>query len=387
MNTSHFSSANAPLRLLGGLSAEQFLQQYWHKKPLLIRSAIADFEGLLTPNEMAGLACEDDVQSRLVIQKESQWILENGPFSEQRFAELPEQGWTLLVQSLNHHLRSASLLMQDFSFLPYTRLDDVMVSYAPDGGGVGPHFDSYDVFLLQGMGQRLWRISEQKDLRLIEGAPLKILQRFDTSQEWLLNPGDMLYLPPHLAHWGIAVGECMTYSIGFRAPSQQELISAFFAFLQEQDWGEGRYQDPDLAFTHQPAKISQAMSQKVAQMLQEVSFTPALIEAFLASYLSEPKSHVLIDAPKKISQQQFVQRALKAGVSLGLQSQMLYTQQHVYLNGQVLEVPYVAKALFEKLADQRGLDTDSLNQGVMAETLAVLYQMYLDGCLTLNSIS
>ena len=384
MNITTPITANAPLSLLGGMSAEQFLSEYWHKKPLLIRAAIPNFNGLLSPNEMAGLACEDDVQSRLVIQKGKHWSLEQGPFAEERFASLPEHGWTLLMQSLNHHLHSADELMQRFNFLPYSRLDDLMVSYAPDGGGVGPHFDSYDVFLLQGLGQRLWRISEQTDLSLVVDAPLKILQHFDTSEEWVLNPGDMLYLPPHLAHWGIAIGECMTYSIGFRAPSQQEIITSFFAYLQEQDWGDERYQDPDLKFTDQPAKISADMTQKISQMLQTVQFTPELIQSFLATYLSEPKAHVLIQRPRKISLQQFTQRAIKSGVRLGLQSQLLYTDLAFYLNGEILQVSNQANSLLRQLANQRSLSAPSLKQGDIDDLLLVLHKMYLDGCLQFN---
>ncbi|HYD33010.1 MAG TPA: cupin domain-containing protein, partial [Methylophilaceae bacterium] len=204
--------AKSRLDLLGGLTAEQFLQEYWQKKPLLIRNAIPDFSGLLRPEELAGLACEEGVQSRLVSQQRNKWRVEEGPFEEERFLKLPARNWTLLVQEVNHHLDEADALLRRFNFIPYARLDDLMVSYAPDEGGVGPHFDSYDVFLLQGQGKRLWRISEQKDLSLIADAPLRILKHFETEQEWLLGPGDMLYLPPHIAHWGIAKGDCMTYS-------------------------------------------------------------------------------------------------------------------------------------------------------------------------------
>ena len=159
------------LQLLGGLTPTQFLAEYWQKKPLLIKNAIPDFMGLLSPEDLAGLACEDEVQSRIVLQKGEKWTLKNGPFDEQDFSKLPNKDWTLLVQSVNHYLPEATELLQQFDFIPHTRLDDLMVSYAPDGGGVGPHFDSYDVFLLQGQGKRLWRISEQSDLSLVDGAP------------------------------------------------------------------------------------------------------------------------------------------------------------------------------------------------------------------------
>ena len=255
---------NEPLTLLGGITPEAFLKEYWHKKPLLVRGAIPAFAGLLSPNELAGLACEEDVQSRLVSFSKKQWHCEQGPFEEGRFAKLPKRDWTLLVQSVNHHMQEATDLLQQFNFIPHARLDDLMVSYAPDGGGVGPHFDSYDVFLLQGLGKRLWRISEQTDLTLVEGAPLRILKHFDTQQEWTLSAGDMLYLPPHLAHWGVAVGDCMTYSIGFRAPSAEELAGEFLNYLQEKRDFKGRYADPDLKLQTHPAEISSEMVNHVA---------------------------------------------------------------------------------------------------------------------------
>lgn len=375
-------TADQPLALLGGLTPEQFLRDYWHKKPLLIRQAIPDFSGILSPDELAGLSCEEDVQSRLVIQQGGQWRLEHGPFAESRFAKLPERDWTLLVQSLNHHLPEAQQLMQQFSFLPYARLDDLMVSYAPDGGGVGPHFDSYDVFLLQGMGKRRWRISEQKDLSLVEGVPLKILQHFETQEEWVLQAGDMLYLPPHLAHWGIAVGDCMTYSIGFRAPSHQELIHAMLSFLQDQEWGDERYSDPELTFSDHPALIGEEMIRNVHRILQKIKISPELVGEFLASYLSEPKPHVVIDMPKKISLQQFQQRAKKHGLNLSLKSQLLYVGKAIYLNGERLNLDANDAATILVLANLRKLSQETLQQHDSQSLWHLLHEMYLQGCLS-----
>src|SRR5512133_3315017 len=208
------------LTMLGGISANEFLRDYWQKKPLLIRKAFPSFNGLLDPQQLIELACEEDVQARIVTQSRGKFGLQHSPFEPDDFDGFGKRKWTVLVQGVNHFLPEASELLKHFSFVPHARLDDLMVSYAPKGGGVGPHFDSYDVFLLQGLGKRLWRVSEQTDLELIEGAPLRILKNFDTAQEWLLEAGDMLYLPPQLAHWGIAVSDgkvdCMTYSIGFR---------------------------------------------------------------------------------------------------------------------------------------------------------------------------
>lgn len=373
-----------PLTLLGGISAETFLKEYWQKKPLLIRGAIPNFEGFLTPNELAGLACEEDVQSRLISYVKKQWKLEQGPFDEKRFAKLPEHDWTLLVQSLNHHLQEANDVLQQFDFIPYARLDDLMVSYAPDGGGVGPHFDSYDVFLLQGCGQRLWRISEQEDLSLVEGAPLRILQNFSTEQEWTLSAGDMLYLPPHVAHWGIAIGDCMTYSIGFRAPSAQELAGEFLNYLQEHRALTGMYADADLALQSHPAEIGGDMVKQVSSILDGLKWSDADVADFLGRYLSEPKSHIVFDPPKNMTLQTFEKRMKSHGVQLGFKSQLLKAGNTYYLNGEPVDLDASSEDLMMKLADWRLLSVEdlSLTPHISEDFVALMHDWYLIGCIT-----
>jgi len=365
--------------LLGGISTREFLEEYWQKKPLLIRGAIPDFTGLLSAEELAGLACEDDAQSRLVSQLRGKWQLERGPFDEARFLALPKKSWSLLVQGVNHHLPEAAALLQQFDFIPHARMDDLMVSFAPDGGGVGPHVDSYDVFLLQGQGKRLWRISGQKDLTLVEGAPLRILKNFETEQEWLLQPGDMLYLPPQIAHWGIAVGDCMTYSVGFRAPSAQELASQFMDYLQERINIEGMYADPDLRSTHHPAKISKAMISQVSKMLSRIKWQREDVARFLGSYLSEPKLHVIFEKPYAVSLTAFRAKLAKRGISLSLKSLMLFHGDQIFMNGECLDVSDIQPAerhLLLQLADQRGLPAASFKDKRLVEQL---HQWYLAG--------
>ena len=262
-----------PLALLNHLTPAQFLAEYWQKKPLLIRGAIPDFTGLLSPNELAGLACEEDVQARIIKLKKSKWSVVQSPFDEAVFAKLPKSDWTLLVQSVNHYLPKAADLLAMFNFIPHARLDDLMVSYAPTGGGVGAHVDSYDVFLLQGSGKRKWQISAQTDLSLVDGAPLKILQNFKAEQEWTLKAGDMLYLPPQIAHWGVSESDdCMTYSIGFRAPKTQELQHEFLSYLQDNISADGLYADADLTLQNHPAEISADMVKKVSATLQKITW-------------------------------------------------------------------------------------------------------------------
>ncbi|MEN9724915.1 MAG: hypothetical protein RLZZ98_424 [Pseudomonadota bacterium] len=371
---------NAPLTLLGGITPEVFLNEYWHKKPLLVRGAIPAFTGLLSPNELAGLACEEDVQSRLVSFSKKQWHCEQGPFEEERFAKLPKRDWTLLVQSVNHHMQEATALLQQFNFIPHARLDDLMVSYAPDGGGVGPHFDSYDVFLLQGLGERLWRISEQVDLSLVEGAPLRILKHFDTQQEWTLSAGDMLYLPPHLAHWGIAVGDCMTYSIGFRAPSAEELAGEFLNYLQENREFKGRYADSDLKLQAHPAEISSEMVSHVAAMISSLKWNEGDVADFLGQYLSEPKLDVVFDPPAPISEPTFTRQLLSQGIQLDLKSQLLVSNAQFYLNGEPVVLPQSDHPILLRLADHRCLSAADLDKA-SAECIGFMYERFLAGYL------
>ena len=387
---------NNPLQLLAGLTPEVFLAEYWQKKPLLIKNAIPDFTGLLSPDELAGLACEDEVQSRIVEYKNGKWHATHGPFDDEAFAKLPEKptadnNWTLLVQSVNHHLPEGAALLQQFDFIPHARLDDLMVSYAPNGGGVGPHFDSYDVFLLQGQGKRLWRISEQTDLSLVDGAPLRILQNFDTAQEWLLEAGDMLYLPPHLAHWGIAVSagaiDCMTYSIGFRAPKNQELATEFLGFMQDQLNQdklvlEGIYQDADLNLQDHAAEIGQEMIAKVSANLQKIQWSNEMIAEFLGTYLSEPKADVVFEPNKKMSMRNFSEKLAKVGIALDLKSQMLFSDDNFYLNGEASKWIGEPANILTKLADHRYIETSNIQDALL---LQQLYDWYIAGYLSFDS--
>jgi 50S ribosomal protein L16 3-hydroxylase len=372
--------------MLGGISPKQFLKQYWQKKPLLIRQAIPNFAGVLDANELAGLACEDQVQSRLVRFSRGKWLLEDGPFPEKRFSTLPKSNWTLLVQGVNQHLPEAADLLKLFNFIPHARLDDLMVSFAPDGGGVGPHFDSYDVFLLQGQGERHWRISQQTDLSMLEGAPLRILQNFETEQEYVLSPGDMLYLPPHVAHWGVAVGDCMTYSIGFRAPSAQELGVQFLIFLQDELCLEGMYTDSDLGLQKHPAEISDDMVKRVSHMLKSISWNKNMVAEFLGSYLSEPKPHVVFEVPGSLANKTFVKKLRVNGIKLDLKSQVLFHDRMFFINGEQIEMPAHWIPSLKYLADHRRLPATMLETGLLEDQgfLRCLSNWYQAGYLDLS---
>ena len=321
--------------LLGGLSPSRFLKEYWHKQPLLIRNAIPGFRDLLPPAQLQQLACRDDVESRLIQGSKALWQLDDGPFTKRDFKQLPKREWTLLVQSLNHVLPEAQALLAQFDFIPHARLDDLMVSYAVAGGSVGPHFDSYDVFLLQGSGHRRWQISAQTDLSLLEDVPLKILRRFKPENEWVLGPGDMLYLPPHIAHHGVAEDTCTTYSIGFRAPTADELAQGFLMHLQDTITLDGRYADPDLRMPAHPGEISKAMLTQIEAMIARIKWNKRDIAEFTGRYLSEPKPSVFFDPPDAPSSAaSFNKQANKHGVMLHPKSRLLFTGQQFFINGE-----------------------------------------------------
>ena len=381
---------NKPLVLLNNLTPTQFLAEYWQKKPLLIKNAIPNFKGLLSPNDLAGLACEDDVQARIIQQQKDQknkdkWSVKSSPFDEAVFAKLPAKNWTLLVQGVNQHLPEAAALLAQFNFIPHARLDDLMVSYAPAGGGVGAHVDSYDVFLLQGTGKRRWKISAQTDLSLVEGAPLKILKNFVSEQEWLLEAGDMLYLPPQIAHWGISQSDdCMTYSIGFRAPKTQELQHEFLSYLQDNISAEGLYADPDLKLQSHPAEIGSDMINKVSEILQKITWDKNNVADFLGKYLTEPKLDVVFEPNRKISKAEFIKQLAAKTLHLDLKSQLLFTQNNFYLNGEKLNVPTAILNQFIELADKRMLNTPALPANIHAALGDALFENYLAGFVCFN---
>ncbi|MEQ1663421.1 MAG: cupin domain-containing protein [Thiobacillus sp.] len=342
--------------LLGGLSPAHFLRDYWHKRPLLIRGALPGFNGLLSAAEMRELACRDDVESRLIQGSGRHWQLDHGPFRKRDLSKLPPADWTLLVQSLNHVLPEADALLSRFDFIPHARLDDLMVSYAVPGGSVGPHVDSYDVFLLQGQGHRRWKISAQTDLAMLDDAPLKILRRFKPEEEWVLGPGDMLYLPPQIAHHGVAVDDCMTYSIGFRAPMVEELAQGFLMHLQDSLTLEGRYADPDLKLQAHPGEISRAMLKQVEAMIARIRWSKNDIAEFAGRYLSEPKPNVFFDAPDDPQRfAVFSKQANKTGVALHAKSRLLFSGDHFYINGERFEPSADQADALRQLADQRHL--------------------------------
>jgi 50S ribosomal protein L16 3-hydroxylase len=339
--------------LLGGLSTSQFMSRHWQKKPLLVRQAVPDMQALLSRQQLFALVSHDDVESRLVEQRGGAWKLRRGPFGPRSLPPLSRPQWSLLVQGTDLHDDRLHELLTRFRFVPDARLDDLMVSYATDGGGVGPHFDSYDVFLLQAHGKRRWRIGLQDDLTLRDDVPLKVLANFRPQQEWVLEPGDMLYLPPRYAHDGIAEGECMTYSIGFRAPARQELARELLQRIADEDGDEPvLYRDARQPAVESPAEIPQGMVDFARDSVARALGETGALERALGEYLTEPKANIWFDATR-------VPRKLVA-VALDRRSRMMYDRKRIFINGESYLAAGRDATLMRKLADTRRLDAKTL---------------------------
>lgn len=370
------------LPLLGNITPAEFLRDYWHKKPLLIRGAIPGFKPLLKFEKLAEMARQNHVESRLVTQRDGNWDMQHGPL-----ADLParsEPNWTMLVQGVNLVDERADALLRQFRFVPDARLDDLMISFATDGAGVGPHYDSYDVFLLQAHGKRRWKIGSQQDLTLVEGLPLKILANFKPEQEFVLEPGDMLYLPPQYAHDGIAEGECMTYSIGFRSPSFQELGEAFLQFMADSIDLPGRYGDPALKPAKNPAEIPRDMLATVTEELNKVRWDEEDVTVFLGEHMSEPKHNVFFTGPAKpLTVGRFMETAAKRGIKLSSKTLMLYRGKHVFINGESFAVGRADKAVLDVLANERHIAGAVLDKAT-DDVLEALYTWYQDGWVELG---
>ncbi|MBX3587972.1 MAG: cupin domain-containing protein [Ramlibacter sp.] len=365
---------DTPLPLLGGLTPARFMQRHWQKKPLLVRQAVPGMAPLLDRAALFAMAARDEVESRLVLQQQApatsaksargkpagaaaRWQMRQGPFARRALPALHTPGWTLLVQGMDLHEDRIHGLLQQFRFVPDARLDDLMISYASDQGGVGPHFDSYDVFLLQAQGRRRWRIGRQKDLTLQDNVPLKILAHFEPEQEFVLEPGDMLYLPPRYAHDGMAEGECQTYSIGFRSPARGELARELLQRAADDAAdvaGERLYRDPAQPAVASPGAIPPALLGFAREALQAVLDEPLALERALGEYLTEPKASVWFDSEAAAAPRG------TGRIDLDRRTRMMHDAHHVFINGESYRASGRDATLMRRLADQRHLDAGSL---------------------------
>jgi 50S ribosomal protein L16 3-hydroxylase len=355
------------LRLLGGLSAQQFLRRYWQKRPLLVRGALPGFRGAATRAQLARLAARPDVEARLVERRGARWRVTHGPLA----CTTLRRRSTLLVSGVNLHLAPADRLLRRFTFLPQARLDDVMVSWAAPGGGVGPHFDSYDVFLVQGAGRRVWRLQRPRAFRLVEGTPLKLIQDFEPDEEILAEPGDLLYLPPGWGHDGVALEDCLTCSVGLRAPQGAELAAAFLDYLHERGLPRAAYRDPQLRPARRSAEIPPALAAHAASVLGRIRWRRGEVGDFIGRYLSSPKPHVVFAHPRRTLARGAFARALRRRtVVLDARTQMLTLGARCFINGEQLAATRALRAL----ADRR--------RGRLPAALAdPAYRWYLSGYL------
>jgi 50S ribosomal protein L16 3-hydroxylase len=324
-----------PAGVLGGTRPREFLRRYWQKRPLFVPGALPGFAGVLDRRALAALAARDDVESRIVERRGNRWDTAHGPFRKVRFKR---RNFTLLVSGVNLHSEAADALLRRFSFVPQARLDDVMVSYALPGGGVGPHVDSYDVFLLQGPGRRRWKVR---------------------GKTYLCHPGDLLYLPPGIEHDGVALDACYTYSIGFRAPRGAELGAAFLDWLHERGLPDAAYRDPGLAPVAHPARLPPEMLRFASAILRKIRWSGRDVEDFLGRYLSAPKPHVVFRPT----------RAAGTWARLDARTQLLYSGRAFFINGESFVPPARHRALMRELADRREMDAARLagQSGLIAE--------------------
>ncbi|MCM5678304.1 cupin domain-containing protein [Schlegelella sp. S2-27] len=358
------------LSLLGGLTPEQFMRRHWHKKPLLIRQAMPGIAPLVPRAGLFELASRDDVESRLIVHEGHQaWTLKRGPLPRRVLPPLSQPGWTVLVQGVDLHVEPVHRLMQQFRFVPDARLDDLMISYATDGGGVGPHVDSYDVFLLQVHGRRRWRVGRLDDPQWVPGVPLKILRNFEPEEEWVLEPGDMLYLPPGWAHDGVAEGECMTYSIGFRSPRRHELArEVLVRMLEAQEDDEALYRDPKQAATTTPGLLPPDLRAYAGAAVAALLRDEASLDCALGEYLTEPKQEVWFAAGDGGD--------VSGGVRLDRRTRMMYDAKHIYINGESYRAAGRDATLMRRLADARELDAAQVQR--LGEGARALLEQWAD---------
>ncbi|MCG8291853.1 cupin domain-containing protein [Pseudomonas entomophila] len=382
-------NSDTPLQLLGGLTAREFLRDYWQKKPLLVRQAFPDFVSPIDADELAGLALEEEVESRLVLEHgERPWELRRGPFAEDAFADLPERDWTLLVQAVDQFVPEVAELLEEFRFLPSWRIDDVMISYAAPGGSVGPHFDNYDVFLLQADGKRNWKVGQMcnSDSALIDHADLRILAEFEQSDEWTLEPGDMLYLPPRLAHYGVAEGECMTYSVGFRAPSAAEVLTHFTDFLGQFLPDEERYSDADAQPVSDPHQIQHDALDRLKALIDKHMADKDLLLTWFGQFMTEPRYPEQV-VGEELSEQELLDYLGQGAILIRNPSARLAWSEFgddllLFASGRSCPLPGKLRELLKLICSADALHSENLAEWLQDEDgLMLVQQLVMQGSL------
>jgi 50S ribosomal protein L16 3-hydroxylase len=369
--------------ILGKISNDVFLKKYWQKKPLLIRDAIKNFKSPITEKDLFRIAQNENAISRLIEFKRGIWQVKYGPFKKLDLPKKINTPWTILVQNMNHHLPFAESFLNLFKFIPYARLDDLMVSFATKKGSVGPHFDSYDVFLFQAKGEREWKISEQKKFSLDKKSAIKIITNFKVKNTWVLKPGDLLYLPPNVGHWGVSQSDdCLTYSIGFRAPGTFEIQSKFLDFIQDNliTNKNDLYRDPNLNLQKNPAEINSNMIKKIQQIVNQLRWNTNSINNFIGQLLTEPIEGAVFETSKSMTAEVFIKDLIKKPLKLNPKTRMLFIKNNFYINGQLIEADKRSIMYLKQLANDREISIKStLNKKDLNALGIVLLPLYLSG--------
>ena len=374
---------NRKTHILGKTSINDFLKNYWQKKPLLIKNAIANFESPITESDLFTIAQNEEAVSRLIEYKQDIWQVKYGPFKKSDLPKKTNIPWTILVQNINHYLPFAESFLNLFKFIPYARLDDLMISYATKKGSVGPHFDSYDVFLFQAQGIREWKISDQKKFTLDKKSSIKIITNFKSKNSWVLKPGDMLYLPPNIGHWGISQSDdCLTYSIGFRAPATFEIQSKFLDFIQDHLIANENeiYKDPNLAPQKNPAEISSNMTKAMRNIVDRLRWDKSSINHFIGQLLSEPIESSIFETRKPLSLKAFEKRIVNKTLKLNSKTRMLFIKNNFYVNGEFIKIDKKYTPFLKQLANDREISLEStLNKSDLNALGIVLLPLYVAG--------
>ena len=369
--------------ILGKISNDVFLKKYWQKKPLLIRDAIKNFKSPITEKDLFRIAQNENAISRLIEFKRGIWQVKYGPFKKLDLPKKINTPWTILVQNMNHHLPFAESFLNLFKFIPYARLDDLMVSFATKKGSVGPHFDSYDVFLFQAKGEREWKISEQKKFSLDKKSAIKIITNFKVKNTWVLKPGDLLYLPPNVGHWGVSQSDdCLTYSIGFRAPGTSEIQSKFLDFIQDNliTNKNDLYRDPNLNLQKNPAEINSNMIKKIQQIVNQLRWNTNSINNFIGQLLTEPIEGAVFETSKSMTAEVFIKNLIKKPLKLNPKTRMLFIKNNFFINGELIEADKKSIMYLKQLANDREISIKStLNKKDLNALGIVLLPLYLSG--------
>ena len=374
---------NRKTHILGKTSVDDFLKNYWQKKPLLIKNAIPNFVSPITESDLFIIAQNEEAVSRLIEYKQGIWQVKYGPFKKSDLPKKTNIPWTILVQNINHYFPFAESFLNLFKFIPYARLDDLMISYATKKGSVGPHFDSYDVFLFQAQGAREWKISDQKKFTLDKQSSIKIITNFKSKNSWVLKPGDMLYLPPNIGHWGISQSDdCVTYSIGFRAPGTFEIQSKFLDFIQDHlITNENEiYKDPNLTPQKNPAEISSNMTKAMRNIVDRLRWDKSSINHFIGQLLSEPIESSIFETRRPLSLKAFEKGIVNKTLKLNSKTRMLFIKNNFYVNGEFIKIDKKYTSFLKQLANDREISLEStLNKRDLNALGIVLLPLYEAG--------